>query len=336
MNFQGVIPGEFYYYRRGVERIGIILHLAGVLPGGFLAALQFIPIIRHKFLLFHRLNGYAAIILFLAGNAGAFMLMQHAVGGSMLMIAFIGVLGTMTTGGILLAYVNIKRLQIDQHRAWMLRTWTWASSIISLRLIQRAALHVMAVYGITVHEAIRCAEIFYMYSQYDVPDAGNPTGLLYPTCTMAFGTDGQPTAQDVSPKSNTQTFVSIASNGEGPEAAAAQLRATFVMAAFVALTIHAIAVETYLWLTPAENYRLRCVSYERQVERGWRQRGQYKDSGLTGTRIGDAPQWWSVPREDLDTEYKTIAAAHLDTEHKTIDPVVETASHSRAPSDSSL
>jgi len=37
---------------------------------------------------------------------------------------------------------QLKRLQIDQHRAWMLRVWTWASSIASLRLIVLAAIHI--------------------------------------------------------------------------------------------------------------------------------------------------------------------------------------------------
>jgi len=122
-----------------------------------------------------------------------------------------------------------------------------------------------------------------MYSQYDMPDAGNPIRLLYLTCTMSSGTDGQPTARNIHPKFSTQTFVSVASNGKGPKAAASRLRVTFAMAALVALTVHAIAVGTYLWLTPGEHYGLRCVSYEKQVERGWRKRGMFKDSGLTGT-----------------------------------------------------
>ena len=37
---------------------------------------------------------------------------------------------------LLLAYINIKRLQIDQHRAWMLRAWVYAFIIVSQRLIQ--------------------------------------------------------------------------------------------------------------------------------------------------------------------------------------------------------
>lgn len=50
------------------------MHLIGAIAGGFLASFQFIPIIRYKAILFHRLNGYLAITLLLIGNAGAFMI----------------------------------------------------------------------------------------------------------------------------------------------------------------------------------------------------------------------------------------------------------------------
>ena len=177
----------------------------------------------------------------------------------------------------------------------MLRTWTRAASIVSLRLIQLAAFHVMDNYRITIHEAIRCAEIFFMYSQYGVPDEGNPTSLLCPTCTMTFGADGQPTAQDVDPKFNTQTFVSVWSGGTvGLENAVARVRATFTMSAIVALAIHAVAVETYLRLTPAEHHRLRCVSYERQIERGWRKCGATEDADFASGRNDDTSEWRKV------------------------------------------
>ena len=48
---------------------------------------------------------------------------------------FVGVLVIMTTLGAFMAYYNIKRLQVEQHRAWMLRTWFYAGSIITLRII---------------------------------------------------------------------------------------------------------------------------------------------------------------------------------------------------------
>ncbi|KAK3064284.1 hypothetical protein LTS18_008616 [Coniosporium uncinatum] len=57
-------PERCYHYTLGVKRIGNILHLAGILPGGFPVCFQFVPVIRHKLILFHRLNGYLVILLF--------------------------------------------------------------------------------------------------------------------------------------------------------------------------------------------------------------------------------------------------------------------------------
>ena len=52
--------------------------------------------------------------------------------------------------------------------------------------------------------------------------------------------------------------------------------------------LHTIGAEIYLNLTPAESERLRMVSYERQLEAGYKHPGS---AGLTVDRWGDAPAW---------------------------------------------
>ena len=74
-------------------------------------------------------------MLLLLSNVGALMIGRHSFGGGFESQLLVGLLAIMTTGGAFLAYYNIKRLQIDQHRAWMIRTWFYAGSIITLRLI---------------------------------------------------------------------------------------------------------------------------------------------------------------------------------------------------------
>ena len=101
-----------------------------------MCVLQFIPLIRYKALIFHRINGYLLIVLLLLSNVGALMIGRHSFGGGIESQMLVSVLAIMTTVGAFLAYFNIKRLQIDQHRAWMIRTWFYAGSIITLRLIQ--------------------------------------------------------------------------------------------------------------------------------------------------------------------------------------------------------
>lgn len=101
----------------------MLLHLSAVLPAALLAPWQFVPAIRHNALLLHRINGYLLILLLILGNVGALMITRYAFGGTLATQSFVGVLAIATTASAFLAYYNIKRLQIDQHRAWMIRTW---------------------------------------------------------------------------------------------------------------------------------------------------------------------------------------------------------------------
>ena len=112
--------------------IGMMLHLFCILPASLLVCLQFIPVIRQKAILFHRLNGYVVILLALLSSAGTLVIAKHAFGGDFATQTWTGAMVVLTTVGFLMAYINIKLLQIDQHRAWMMRTWAWVRSICLL------------------------------------------------------------------------------------------------------------------------------------------------------------------------------------------------------------
>lgn len=121
-------PGECFYYLNNLrDKIGLILHLAAILPAGILVCFQFVPAIRHKAIIFHRVNGYAVILLSIVGTAGALMITRHAFGGDLATQMVMGLLSIMFVGALALGYVNVKLLQIEQHRAWMLRAWFYVS-----------------------------------------------------------------------------------------------------------------------------------------------------------------------------------------------------------------
>jgi len=101
------------------------LHLYTILPAGCLVVLQFVPVIRHKVILLHRLNGYLVIALSLVSSAGTVIILPHAFGGDFATVTIGGALVISTTFAYAMAVINIKLLQIDQHRAWMLRTWAY-------------------------------------------------------------------------------------------------------------------------------------------------------------------------------------------------------------------
>jgi hypothetical protein len=74
----------------------------------------------------------------------------------------------------------------------------------------------------------------------------------------------------------------------GVEQVAASMQTGFAMSGWIAFWLHVIGIEIYLKLTPAEGERLRQVSYERQLERGFKHPGR---AGLTVDRLGDAEEW---------------------------------------------
>ena len=273
-------PGECYWYQNfDRNKIGIIIHLGTIMPAGLLAFFQFIPFIRYKAILFHRMNGYVILILVAVSDAGAVMVANHAFSGTIDTQIFVGLLVTITTITLVLAMINIKRLQIEQHRAWMLRSWFYFASIITLRIVQSIAVTAQASWPESQpYLAMPCAEVLFTYKN-------NTTQLYnkYPACDPAnsrFSTDG---------------FVVVKGDTKGNDVmqVAAALGANFGMAGFFAWAIHAIGVELYLRLTPRESNRLRQISYERQLERGYKNAGS---AGLVIERLGDAEPWVPMTR----------------------------------------
>lgn len=275
-NFQpgmpsGAGPGECYFFQQGHERVGIAIHLVTVIPASFLVCFQFVPAIRHKAILFHRINGYAIVVLSLVSTVGAFMVLRHSFGGRVETQTGLGLAGLMFIASLALAYYNIKRLQIEQHRAWMLRAWFYAGSIITLRLIMAISSIIISSQG-QYFDARSCAQLDFILR------GRNRTLTAFPDCAVFYS------GQDVN------KFVAVPANlGGGSSATAASaLGSTFGSAAWLALALHAIGVEVYLRLTPAEAERLRNVSYQRQLEAGFKNPGR---AGLTADRLGDSDKW---------------------------------------------
>ncbi|KAM0710711.1 hypothetical protein Q7P35_001449 [Cladosporium inversicolor] len=249
-------PGECYYYQNfNRYKIGIRLHLYTILPASLLVVLQFTPAIRQKWRLVHRINGYVIVLLALIANAGAIMIAREAFGGTMATQSWIGALFILTTVGLGLAIYNIKMLQIDQHRAWMLRTWFYFSSIITLRIIMIISAQIISAAG-DFWSVQNCAKLL------DV--IGDATTLVerYPSCSSLIN-DG-----------NLKAVAAVNANfGGSTVELMSAMNLSFGMAGWLATSLHAIGVEVYLHLTPKESERLRQVSYQRQLEAGFKNAG---------------------------------------------------------------
>lgn len=121
------LPGECYTLGHGRGKIGITLHLAGIIPAGFLVVLQFTPVIRHRWTMFHRINGYLIMLLAMISFAGVIIIGNIHFGGSLTTQVLTGAATLIFLTCLGLAFYHIKRLQIEQHRAWMLRAWVSVS-----------------------------------------------------------------------------------------------------------------------------------------------------------------------------------------------------------------
>lgn len=282
----GAAPGECFWYTIPRYHVGIVMHLACILPAAFLAFFQFVPVIRHKVIIYHRIAGYIIIILVFGGCASALVIADRCFGGTASTSTGIGLLAIFTTFGVCNAYYNIKRLQIDQHRAWMLRVWFWMSSIISLRIIQKAAVAIISMYPTGFYNLMSCGEILFIYESYtnSTKAATGATYGLYPACAPShanYTIDGQ-------------VVVRANMNG-GPEEINAVYAIGFSMSMWLAFVIHVIGVELYLQLTPKEAQRLRTVSYQRQLEAGMNNPGS---AGLVPEKFGDMDPWKPTKEND--------------------------------------
>ncbi|KAF2874236.1 hypothetical protein BDV95DRAFT_626998 [Massariosphaeria phaeospora] len=280
-NGNNAAPGECYYYTNFNQyKIGILLHLGGVLPSGLLAVLQFTPAIRQRFVLFHRINGYAVLLLFLLSTVGALMIARHAFGGGLDVQALVGTLAIMCTVSFVLSYINVKRLQIEQHRAWMLRGWFYAGSIITSRFIFILAALIVSKLG-GYYTARSCAQLAYIHK------TAAETLAHYPACEVFFNGSNL----------DAQATVKATMTGGSASEVGAVLGMSFGMGLWVSLALHAIGIEIYLHLTPREAERLRNVSYQRQLEAGMQNPGS---AGLVVDRFGDCEPWVSQAKKESD------------------------------------
>ncbi|CCA71436.1 hypothetical protein PIIN_05375 [Serendipita indica DSM 11827] len=258
-------PGELYWFRGGSRKVGMLLHLGTILPCGVLSVLQFVPGIRKKYLLFHRINGYTVLTLILLGVIGGLMMSRHAFGGDVSSAGGIYALALVTLFSAGMGYYNIKRLQIEQHRKWMLRSVVYMSSIVTMRIIMIiSALIVTAIGGFFM--PWNCEELLYTFK-------GNTTQLAHAGYSQC--TDG----------STSRSVLVPANMKDDPQGVASALRSGFGNSAWAALLIHIFLLEVYLNLTPNETERLRAISYQKQLEAGARHPGS---AGITSDRWGDA------------------------------------------------
>ncbi|KAF8761198.1 hypothetical protein RHS01_00302 [Rhizoctonia solani] len=212
-----IAPGEAYWFRRGIYKAGMLVH-----PGASshpvsspsssssppsdtrLSSSTEFRVTSLSFSYSSVWPRHLSLPVARLGRDGQSD-MDDAIGPLVLVMATLG-------------WVNIKRLQIDQHRKWMLRTWFYASSIITA--------------SGTGDKVWSCDEILYTIDN-------NSTRLMemFPACS-----------------SGSLESVHVAVSAVWTEAIniGSALRLTFGPSLWIASLVHAIGVEIYIHLTPVK------------------------------------------------------------------------------------
>ncbi|KAG9127150.1 hypothetical protein FRC07_000477 [Ceratobasidium sp. 392] len=203
------VPGEWYWYRESLYKRCIFIHIYLNIIAGIFAVFQFIPMIRRRKIILHRINGYFVLTTLLPATIAGSIVARSMIGFA----AFMGI-------------SNVRRTR--KHRKWMLRTVAYTSSAITgriLAIMTRAVISVSAPY----YAVWTCDEVSFLLKNTSTATS------MFPACAISEGAD---------PKS---VYVTVhASIHKDPINFGSAQRVSFGMALWLAILIHAVAVEIYI------------------------------------------------------------------------------------------
>ncbi|KAG8691283.1 hypothetical protein FRC09_011667 [Ceratobasidium sp. 395] len=222
------VPGEWYWYRQALYKPNIFMHIYMSIVGGTLAVFQFIPAIRRHKMILHRINGYIVFFTLVPGSVAGSIVARRAFGGDLNSETAYYTLGFMIGPAGMLG-VYFARVNTALHREWMLRTMSYAGSVITARIIAIMARAIISAIG-TYYAMWRCDEITFLIEDPNVIQQS------FPVCVNA-----------TRPK---RTFVPVhASIHEAPINLGSTYRIVFGMTLWLAILIHLAGTELYIYLT---------------------------------------------------------------------------------------
>ncbi|KAG9088087.1 hypothetical protein FS749_002426 [Ceratobasidium sp. UAMH 11750] len=242
-------PDEHYHYRFPFNKALLWTHLASVLPSAMLATVQFVPRFRARAIGLHRNTGQVVNVMSFVSVLTAWGMGRLAFGGDLATQSSVYLLGAMVLWSVVKAWSAIRRLQIDEHRMWIIRAWSYQAQVLTERLVM-GILMVYVTVARGYYYAIPCDQVSYILDDQEL------YARDYPQCQAEW-------------IGSRVTHVSIEANvseeaGLGITAAA---RVTFGASMWIAILIHVLGTEYYLYKTKDESERLRDVSGKRQKAR---------------------------------------------------------------------
>ncbi|RDL33308.1 uncharacterized protein BP5553_08747 [Venustampulla echinocandica] len=250
--------GEAYWFREPTMKLGIQLHLWSVIPAGILLPLQFLPIMRRKYMYLHKISGKFLFVALMMGNITAIKIGPRSFGGSFDLQCFVWALSTAITVSIYKAWSGIRNLHIDQHRVWVIRCWAYACSILSLRIwMTPLILSILRFAPNRYHFVKSCSEIAFLYTTR-APEEMALMLTRFPACAnLTAGVD-------------TSTYVAVLAGMDAryPEQKAAMFNLVFCSSGVLGFLLNAALAEVYLNYTTDEDERLKKVSVARRKAAG--------------------------------------------------------------------
>ena len=129
-------PATYFPQQRAVYEArtwAITLHVGGGMIALLLGPVQFLTSLRRHATAVHRWFGRVYLAGILLGGAGGLALAPVAFGGPWPRLGFAG-LGIAWLGAGALAYVRIRQGRVEEHRAWMMRSYALTFAAVTLRL----------------------------------------------------------------------------------------------------------------------------------------------------------------------------------------------------------
>ncbi|QRV98960.1 hypothetical protein RhiJN_26979 [Ceratobasidium sp. AG-Ba] len=239
------VPGEWYWYRQPLFKKCIFVHIYLNIIAGVFAVFQFIPMIRRRNIILHRINGYFVLSTLLPAVITGSVVARRAFGGDINTQAAFYTLGSIIGFAALKGISNVRTTKI--HRKWMLRTVTYTASTLTARIITSIARPIISISS-AYFSTWSCDEVSFLLN------SSSMAASLFPVCALSPGDD---------PK-NVYVLVRASVNEDPINLGSAQ-RVTFGMALWLAMMIHAAGVEIYILATESYQWPVRSPeSAERQ------------------------------------------------------------------------
>jgi len=233
------VPGEWFWYRQSLYFPNILLHIYLSMLGGFFAVFQFVPAVRRRYMVLHRINGYLILLCLIPGMISGAIVGRRAFGGSPSTQFAYYMSAMMTIVAACLGIGNVKNTRV--HRKWMLRMVSYVSIAITARVISIIARELLSIQG-NYHEQWTCAELSFLQTN------GQGVADFLQTYPMCGNTTVDP--------SNIRTLIQVQTHAL-PANYGSSVRATFGMGLWIALVLHVIGVELYINATDEANQHRR-------------------------------------------------------------------------------